>query len=163
MSQEITIILTKAIWCSHCQNFEPIYEKSKTLYKLNDYLKDLNIKFEDYDMADNDVNNTFNLNHIDIKDKIQGYPTVYIKNIINKKNNYIQLDHTVIDNKINIKEQINEASKRFLDNIINCLKTINSDNKSLFIKRGGNNTLKNDFYKNKYLKYKSKYIKISKK
>ena len=189
MSQKISIILTRANWCPHCQHFEPIFENAKKLYKNHDYLKDFEIGFEDYDLANDDVKNTFMLNHNDIKDKIQGYPTVFVnlKNKTSKQNDYFTIEHTVIDNNddnIDESKQIEQAAINFLLNITNGLKSFNSENKVLFIHKGGNNSskdnnfnqfnqfnqcgiggsfldLKNkDIYKEKYLKYKSKYIEL---
>lgn len=174
MTQKISIILTRANWCPHCQHFEPIFEIAKNIYTKHDYLKDFEIGFEDYDLANDDVKNTFMLNHYDIKDKILGYPTVFInlKNKTSKLNNYFTIDHTVIDNNIDESKQHTEAAKIFLENIANGLKSFNSENKVLFIQKGGNklnqcsiggglNDLKNEpIYKEKYLKYKSKYLKL---
>jgi len=185
MSQKISIILTRANWCPHCQHFEPIFENAKKLCKKHDYLKDFEIGFEDYDLANDDVRNTFMLNHNDITDKIQGYPTVFVnlKNKTSKQNDYFTIEHTIIDNdeKIDESKQIEQAAMNFLINITNGLKSFNSENKVLFIQKGGNNfyttnrenkfdqcviggsliDFKNkDIYKQKYLKYKSKYIEL---
>lgn len=188
MSQKISIILTRANWCPHCQHFEPIFENAKKLYKKNDYLKDLEIGFEDYDLANDDVRNTFMLNHNDIKDKIQGYPTVFVnlKNKTSKQNDYFTIEHTVKNNDDNVDEskQIEQAAMKFLINVSNGLKNLDSENKVLFIQKGGNNLNKNfntnnnlnkcvvsggslniknqDIYKEKYLKYKSKYTELKK-
>jgi hypothetical protein len=165
MKQEILIILTKAGYCGHCKNFEPIYEIAKNIYKSNDFLKNYNIKFEDYDMVNNDIKNTFIINHNNIKDKIQWYPTVFI-NIrdTNDKNNivneYLTIEHTVIDPKNDEKNQQQEAAKRFLENIINSIKTMETENKITYIQTGGINASDNNLYKKKYLKYKSKYFEL---
>lgn len=147
MSQKISIILTRANWCPHCQHFEPIFENAKKLYKKNDYLKDLEIGFEDYDLANDDVRNTFMLNHNDIKDKIQGYPTVFVnlKNKTSKQNDYFTIEHTVKNNDDNVDEskQIEQAAMKFLINVSNGLKNLDSENKVLFIQKGGNNLNKN--------------------
>ena len=171
MSQKISVILTRAEWCPHCKNFEPIYETAKNIHKKFEELKNYDIKFEDYDIANDDVKNTFMLNHYEIKDKIKGYPTVFInlKNKNQKTNNYFMIDHTIVDEKLNELEQHEEAAKRFIKNIYNSLKSINSDNKVLYMQEGGNvvderelkkDLEKEDIYKKKYLKYKSKYLKL---
>lgn len=176
MTQKISIILTRANWCPHCQHFEPIFEIAKNTYKKHDYLKDFEIGFEDYDLASDDIKNTFMLNHHNIKDKIQGYPTVFVnlKNKTSKQNEYFSIEHTVVDNNIEESKQQNEAAKLFLTNIENGLKSFNSENKVLFIQKGGNklnhcgieggsiNVKNNDIYKAKYIKYKSKYIEFKK-
>lgn len=166
MSSDISIILTKANWCPHCQNFEPIYEEAKKIYENHEGLKNYKIKFENYDLADENEKNIFSLNHFDIVDKIKGYPTVYLK-LKNSENNnlneYLQITHTVIDDKINKQKQNEDAAKRFLNNIVNNLKTLNSNGKMTYLQNGGDNIWKlNDKYKNKYLKYKMKYLKLKK-
>jgi len=164
MKKEILIIFVKSGHCGHCRNFEPIYEIAKNIYESNNFLKKYNIKFEDYDMENNDIKNTFIINHNDIKNKILYYPTIFI-NIrdISDKNNiindYLPIEHTIINPKINEKNQ-EEAAKRFLDNIVNGLKTLESENKIQYIQQGGLNISKDEIYKKKYLKYKSKYYKL---
>ncbi len=171
MSNKITIILTRANWCPHCEHFEPIYKIAKDIHKEFGEFQNYEVDFEDYDLADEDIKNTFMLNHFDIKDKVKGYPTVFI-NFKNKnyKNNYQLVDHTVVDEKINKNEQHEEAAKRFIKNICNVLMNFKSENKVLHLQQGGNNmfessnNLKNkEIYKKKYLKYKSKYLELKNK
>lgn len=182
MSQEISVILTRANWCPHCKHFEPIFKLAEEISEsgTNKFLKDYKIKFEDYDLADNDVKNTFTLNHYDIKDKIEGYPSLFVnfKNKTSKSNDYVQIDHTVINNELSKNKQETDAAERFLKNIVNSLKEIGSDNKISYVQQGGeqnnskcglnfdNNNIvggENDKYKSKYLKYKSKYLKLKNK
>lgn len=168
MSQEILIIMAKAGYCSHCKNFEPIYEIAKNIYKSNNFLKNYNIKFEDYDMVNNDIKNTFIINHNDIKDKIKWYPTIFVNirdtsdknNIINE---YSTIEHTIIDPKIEEKKQQEDAANRFLENIVNRIKTLEAENKITYLQTGGLNLSNNDIYKKKYLKYKSKYYELKNK
>jgi len=171
-NEQISIILARAYWCGHCQKFELIYNKVKKIYKEVDYLNNLEIKFEDYDIANDDIKKIFMINHYDIKDKIEGYPTVFInfKNKNKKINQYFPIEHTVIDENINKNEQHEEAAKRFMEKIINVLKSNNSDNKILYLQKGGNikdkseselkHDLNEEIYKNKYQKYKLKYLKL---
>lgn len=165
MSKKITVILSRANWCGHCQHFEPIYEIASKSWKENKYLKDLDLEFKNYDMAKEDEKNIFMLEHINAMDKVKGYPTVLIKD---KSGNYVSIDHTVVDNGINEKDQHNEASERFLTNISNALKSKNSDGKVLYVQSGGfhkNNdySIEESEYKKKYLKYKSKYMELKNK
>lgn len=175
MTQKISIILTRANWCPHCQHFEPIFEEAKNIYKKHDYLKDFEIGFEDYDLAEDDIKNTFMLNHNDISDKIRGYPTVFInlKNKTSKQNDYFTIEHTIVDSNIAESKQHNHAAKKFLENIANGLKSFDSENKVLFIQQGGNKSMpcsvggnlsinNQAIFKEKYLKYKSKYIELKK-
>lgn len=168
MEQIISIILARSSTCPHCIDFEPIYEKAKNIYKLNKFLSKHNIKFEDYNLADNNVRNTFYINHNDVKDKIQWYPTIFVnirdtqdKNKIT--NDYLTIEHTVVNTKLDNSKQIEEAAQRFLENIINVLKTSESDNKVSFIQTGGISNYSNANYKNKYLKYKTKYLELKNK
>lgn len=168
MNPEITIILAKAGYCSHCKNFEPIFEIAKNIYKSNDFFSNYNVKFEDYDMVNDDIKNTFIINHNNVKDKIQWYPTIFvnIRDTTNKNNlinEYLTIEHTTIDPKINEKKQQEEAAKRFLENIVNSIKTFESENKISYIQTGGLNLSNNDIYKKKYLKYKSKYHELKNK
>lgn len=166
MNSEILIILARVNWCGYCKDFKQIYEISKDICKSNDFLKDYNIKFDDYDMENNDVKNTFIITHNKIKDQIKWYPTVFVnirdtsdkKNMINE---YMTIEPTIIDPKIDEKKQQEEAAKRFLENIINGIKTLQSDSKTKYIQTGG--TTKNEIYKSKYLKYKSKYHELKNK
>jgi hypothetical protein len=167
MSHKIRIILTRANWCPHCHHFEPIFNAAKNIYKEFGELNNYEIKFEDYDLADDDIKNTFMINHYNIKDKIKGYPTVFInfKNKNQNTNDYITIDHTVIDENIKKANQHEEAAKRFIKNVQNVLSSLNSDNKVLYVQEGGNinNFEKEEIYKKKYIKYKSKYIELKKK
>lgn len=166
MSQEILIVLAKAGYCTYCKDFEPIFKTAKNIYKSNDFLKDYNIEFNEYDMVKPDISNTFMITHNKIKDDIKGYPTVFVnirddsdkKNIINE---YEMIEHVIIDTKINEKKQVEEAAKRFLENIINGIKTLKSDSKIAYIQTGG--TSINENYKSKYIKYKSKYHELKNK
>jgi thiol-disulfide isomerase/thioredoxin len=165
MSQEINIVLARANWCGHCQHFEPIFEHSKNIYKNNDELKKLNIEFKDFDLAEDNGKNSFMLSHFNAMDKVEGYPTVLV-NVRTKNNNkYLIVPHTVIDEKINKKDQTEEAAKRFLQNISNALKSESSENKVLYVQNGGGNlnyqtSLEEEKYRKKYLKYKSKYLRL---
>lgn len=187
MSQKIFIILAKAGYCIHCKNFEPIFTTAKNICKFNDFLKNHDIKFDEYDMADNTIRNTFEINHHKIMDQIKGYPTVFInirdtsnaKNIIN---DYLEIEHVVANHQMDKDEdkQKEEAAKRFLENIVNGIKTLNSDSKTTYIQTGkgtgtgtgtgmgirqtqkGGSQI-NEMYKLKYLKYKSKYHELKNK
>lgn len=162
----IVVILAKANWCGHCQRFSPVFEYSSENYKNNEYLKNYNIKFESYDLADDDEKRNFMLSHLKAYDKVDGYPTVLI--LINKDNkiNYHNINHVEVEN-IKDKKQISSSSKIFIENISNALKSLNSENKSLFLQIGGNinnnkTLLSEEKYRNKYLKYKSKYLNLKK-
>ena len=174
MTQEINVILAKANWCGHCQHFEPIFKHSEGIYKNNSQLKDLSIKFKEYDLANDDEKNTFMLNHFNAMDKVSGYPTVLL-NIKSKSNNkYLTIGHTIVDEKVSKNNRTDEAAKRFLQNISNALESEGSDNSVLHVQAGGSGSgymgpdkqtirnhqtsLEEEKYRKKYLKYKSKYL-----
>ena len=166
MNQENFIILAKAGYCQYCKDFEPIFKTAKNIYESNDFLKDYKIDFNEYDMADKTVSNTFEINHSEVINKIRGYPTVFIniRDISDKKNiinDYKMIEHVIIDPKIDENKQVEEAAKRFLENIVNGIKTLKSDSKTEYIQTGGTPINKN--YKSKYLKYKSKYHELKNK
>lgn len=163
MDKNITVILVKASWCGFCKKFIKIYDKARDIHKSIKFFDNYNLIFEDYDFANNDVEKLFSINHNNIINDIEGYPTIFIKLNNKNKNTYHKIESTLVDPNININNQENEAAKRFLENIINCIKTLESDNASLFIQQGGTKSPNNSIdYYNKYLKYKSKYIKLKK-
>ena len=169
---KITIILIRAEWCGHCKNFEPIYKKAEEIYKnaqngsktkktngeetnreeIIEFLKEYDIKFENYDHSDESVKNIYMINHGENKNQIEGYPTIFVKIEKNGINEYKTINHTFDDST-----QKKDAETRFLENIMNVIKTQKSDNKILYIQQGGNN---DEIYKIKYQKYKSKYLKL---
>ena len=80
------IILFKADWCGHCQNFLPKWEKLQNKYK-NKY------NFETYDSDKNqDIANKY---------KIQGYPTLYIEKNNKSKEYNGKREETEIINAVN--------------------------------------------------------------
>ena len=111
--------------------------------------------------------------HKGLIELIEGYPTVYIQFNHDGKIKTAQVEHTSTNVRIdggNSDDKIEEASKRFLNNIVNIYKTLTSDNKSIFIdaQTGGKlqkissnaNNLDEQNYKEKYLKYKAKYVEL---
>lgn len=176
MSKEFLVILAKANWCSHCQQFEPIFQEAEKQYKSNKYLKKYDIKFKDYDMATKEGKNNFAISHLGALNMVDAYPTVIVGVHDKEKKNtkYYTVSHTVEDNKNNDNDSNpkKEASERFLNNINNLIKSINSDGKVVYMQTGGFNdksfsnhqTLAEDsIYREKYLKYKTKYMKLKNK
>lgn len=168
MSEKIVVILAKANWCSHCQRFGPVFDYVNDIYKSHDDFKNLDIKFESYDLADEAEKTNFVLSHYNAMEKVDGYPTVMVKTIKNNKLNYTIINHVEAQN-INDKNDISNAANIFIENILNCLKSINSENKSLYVQVGGKipisydkTSLKEEIYRKKYLKYKSKYLNLKK-
>lgn len=170
MSKEITVILARANWCGHCQDFEPIYEETIKNHDNEKISNKYNISFKNYDLATNEGKTSFTINHLDAVKMVEGYPTVIVNvnDKQNKNNKYYTISHTLIDENINGEdEQKQEASERFFTNITNLLKSIDSDSKILHMQTGGamvnyQTSLKEEIYRKKYLKYKSKYIELKK-
>lgn len=164
MSQKIKIILAKSSECIYCQYFEPIFKTAENIYKLNDFFKNQELIFDNYNMIDKTVMTTFKNNYSELINQIKGYPTVfiYIEDTSNNKIiDFMMINHVIIDPKIDKKKQVEEAANRFLENIINGIKTLKSDNKIEYIQTGGVSINVN--YKSKYLKYKSKYHELKNK
>jgi protein disulfide-isomerase-like protein len=62
-SDKPSLVLFKADWCGHCNNFKPVWNNLKTNYK--------NINYQEFDAdKDKQVMKTF---------KISGYPTLMFK------------------------------------------------------------------------------------
>ena len=169
MSEKITLLLAKANWCGHCKKFEPIYDHSEEKYKNNKYLNKYEIKFEKYDLADDNEKNKFMLSHFKAMDKVKGYPTLFVNIRDGKKNDYHMISHTQEDQSIKGDEARRiDASEKFLENVSNLLKSLESDSKVSYVQTGGNmtlpqSTLEDEVYRKKYLKYKTKYLELKSK
>ncbi|AYV80080.1 MAG: hypothetical protein Gaeavirus8_11 [Gaeavirus sp.] len=168
MPDKVTIILAKSKGCPHCTHFTPIFDAASEKIKSNSDLKETDIKFESYELSDEQISKQFNDDHPGLLDNLQGYPTVYMEV---KRGNNIRTDfisHTVSENG-NDKKAVNE----FINNIVNQYKTSTSDKKDIYMSSddrmnprmqrmdlpqlGGSPDLTNDIYKHKYQKYKLKY------
>ena len=180
------VVLAKAGWCGHCVRFMPVFEEACE----RDISGYKNIIFEPYDLESKD-NPTEKINfensYPELKDKVLGFPTIFIIIHDEKDNKMIAgtIDHTEpVSDK---KKDLNEAVQRFLNNIVNGFKTLESNGKSLFIESSGENKIEDKQsggskcctisdtinyssynsktsldYKSKYLKYKSKYLQLKK-
>jgi hypothetical protein len=179
MSNIYKVILVKSNMCGHCQNFEPIY----TFAQKMDVPGYKSVEFEDYDMLQSNLKESFESKYRDLASKIEYYPTVFVLIDKGDKVHSGMIENTrVPDNLEEDKTQQKEAAKKFITNIINGFKTLESDGKSLFLESKTeqvgagqigagqsnnccsieNNNL-NLNYKNKYLKYKNKYLELKKK
>ena len=150
MSDKIKVILAKASWCPHCSDFMPIYEKA-TENQGNKY------EFNCYDFADDAPTpnkNNFEDDHRELVNLIDGYPTIFVK--IND-NSHIKVDPTIIRNN-----DINKAVKEFINNIENGLKTLSSGRRKEYVRLEGGFIENDEYYKNKYIKYKQKYVELKK-
>jgi thiol-disulfide isomerase/thioredoxin len=136
-NQELKVILSKVAWCGHCTNFLPVFNKSQKLTKNNKYLKDINVNFEVYDM-EKDLNKFKSNNYEDLLPQINGYPTVIVTSLKNGK----RVNTEIIDHSSDPLEFINTVGETY---------------NKLVSQSGG---YEEEFYKQKYLKYKQKYTEL---
>jgi len=148
MNNKPQVLLARAHWCHYCIDFMPIFEKA-----IMDHSD--KYEFKNYDFADDGImpnKDSFANDHSELVDKIEGYPTVFLKI---KKDNKI-LNSTVNTTRI-INNDINKAVNEFIANIDKEYKTLSSDSKKEYF---GGDLSSDNFYKNKYMKYKEKYYKL---
>ena len=168
MSKEISVIFVRANWCGHCRNFEPIFNETRQNYLDNDFFKNYKMKFVDYDLESSEGKISFENSHREAKKLISGFPTIIIKISDNDETGkYHTIDHTVVDSTVEKNKQHRKASNEFLNNLIDLIKTVNSDQKITYTHEGRFNNkfrtpLSEKKLRNKYLKYKSKYLKLKK-
>jgi thiol-disulfide isomerase/thioredoxin len=136
--QELKVILSKVAWCGHCTNFLPVFNKSQKLTKNNKYLKDTNVNFEVYDMEE-DLAKFKSNNYEDLLPQINGYPTVIVTSLKNGK----RVNAEIINHSSDPLEFINTVGETY---------------NKLVSQSGGYE--EEEFYKQKYLKYKSKYAEL---
>jgi len=136
-NEELKVILSKVSWCGHCTNFLPIFNQSQKLTKNNKYLKNTNVNFEVYDM-EQDLEKFKSNNYEDLLPQINGYPTVFVTSLKNGK----RVNTEVIDHSTDPQEFINTVGETY---------------NKLSSQSGG---YEEEFYKQKYLKYKQKYTEL---
>jgi hypothetical protein len=169
MSHQINIILAKASWCQHCDNFTPIYELAKEQINSAKQLDNCKITFESYEVDKDDQGREFKAKYPGLIDYLEGYPTVYFRmgELQGGEPNKIKtefINHTVA--KGSDKKELKSAADDFIENIVNKYKSILSGNKELHmnVQKGGMinymTSLQEVKYRNKYLKYKSKYLEL---
>lgn len=163
--ENVQVVLVKANWCGHCKNFESIFDNTSKILKNNNKLKRVNLK--SYDFADNEVKEQFEKEHGKVSQYIDGFPTVFVR-----KENKHDVKYTLIDTShedINIKEEderLYGATNEFINNIENGLVTLNSQkggNYECMLEQSLKDTLKENYYKKKYLKTKKDYLDLQKK
>ena len=137
-NKELKVILSKVEWCGHCKDFLPVFNESKNLIKNNKIFKNVNINFEVYDMEED--KGIFETKYGDLVDKVEGYPTVFLAQIKNEK----------------LSKTVEIGHKKDPEDFV---KLIGDAYKSFSNQTGGN--LEDDMYKQKYLKYKAKYLQLS--
>jgi thiol-disulfide isomerase/thioredoxin len=137
-NQELKVIFSKVAWCGHCTNFLPVFNKSQKLTKNNKYLKNTNVNFEVYDMEE-DLEKFKSNNYEDLLPQINGYPTVIVTSLKNGK----RVNTEIIDHSSDPLQFINTVGETY---------------NKLVSQKGGYE--EEELYKQKYLKYKSKYAEL---
>ena len=162
MSQGITIILAKASWCPHCIDFTPIYELAMNKINPEKQLEGTNINFVSFEL-DKEIEKTRFINEYPgLIDFLEGYPTVYFQlSGDNGRPKTEFINHTVSREQGN--KGLEKAAEEFIENIVNKYKSIKSGKKEIVrVQKGGMHnfitSLEEEEYRNKYLKYKSKYL-----
>ena len=166
MSHQINIILAKASWCPHCVDFTPIFESAQQKLKPSQ-IDGCLVKFVSFELDKANEKNRFQQEYPGLIDFLEGYPTVYFQ--MTEKDGKSRpktefVNHTI--SREQGKQGIEKAAQEFVQNIINKYKSIKSGNKEEYttVQRGGNTkamTSMNEVeYRNKYLKYKTKYLEL---
>jgi thiol-disulfide isomerase/thioredoxin len=133
-SPDITIVLTKMTWCSHCKDFQEIFDNIKNRLGRNILLKNKEVILETYDMEQSEA--LFAEKYKDYMSKIDGYPTVFI--FIKNNKNKIQgdtIEHTVIEpiNNTNKKKLINNATDMFISKVESKYKSVMDENGNEYV------------------------------
>lgn len=167
MSHNITVILAKASWCPHCVDFTPIYKLAKEKIKPKD-IDNCQINFVSFELDKNGEKERFQQEYPGLIDFLEGYPTVYFQ--MTEKNGNSRPKTEFISHTTAKQGGVEQAVQEFVKNIINKYKSIKSDNKVEYttVQKGGQyrkmasnmTSMEEVEYRNKYLKYKSKYLEL---
>jgi hypothetical protein len=164
MGRDLKVILAKADFCSHCHSFLPIFEKAKELAKSDKELSDIKFIIEELDtdvspMSHENFKTTYGE---DVFGMIEGFPTVILLEQRDGKKLTNSVEHTVGETE--------DAAKKFLEKVKNGIENLKSDVKSIIVLKqeggkcwSGTGTSTDNKYKDKYIKYKNKYLDLCKK
>ena len=142
MGDNIQLILLKSEGCGHCKSFLPIFEKAVS-QNICDY--------DIYDINDEKKYSSFENDFPDIVKKFdKAVPTIYI--VVKDKFQEVRSSRIMGEGE----KELNIAVNTFIDNVKNGIKTLQSNNHTVYIQAGGNKN--EEYYKNKYIKYKTKYL-----
>ena len=174
---DITIVLTKMPWCSHCNDFLEIYNNINSRIKHNKLLKNKKIITEEYNMEQEEAK--FAEKYKDYMSKIDGYPTLFIFVRNNNKIHGETIEHTVIKqpqsqpSKKNMKKLIDDATDMFISKMESKYKSVIDEKKDEYVNvesgaMGGGGVIKcgamsgggGEDYEHKYRKYKTKYLNL---
>lgn len=182
---QVKIILVKNDACPYCKLFAPIYEYTKDIHDDKHLENKYKLSFSTFDVSDSLQNMIFEKSHPDCYKLMdgRGVPSVFVNIIRNGESKYYSVDHTMADRIIsNEKKRTEDASKRFMTNVKNKIKSIMSGGQTEYMQSGGindeiNNETELDYdveydldaeldrklFKQKYLKYKEKYLALKSK
>jgi len=139
---EIELILLKSKQCGHCISFLPIFDKiiKKKIYKCHVFETTNDEEKKNFKELFPDIDKKFDL----------AVPTLYLK--VDDK--FQEINRTQSNN--NEDDEITKASDELLEIIKSGIKTLQSNNHTLYLHTGGE--LNEEYYKQKYIKYKNKYL-----
>jgi hypothetical protein len=142
MKDNIKLILLKSNNCGHCISFGPIFEEviKKNIYECHIF-----------DTTDDKNNILFKDTFPNLVEKFDGaVPTIYL--MVDDKFQEIKSSKVKNDSEKELKNAVNE----FINNVKNAIKTLKSEKYTLYVQAGGNKN--EEYYKYKYIKYKTKYL-----
>ena len=134
---DITIVLTKMPWCSHCNDFLEIYNNINSRIKHNKLLKNKKVITEEYNMEQEEAK--FAEKYKDYMSKIDGYPTLFIFVRNDNKIHGETIDHTVIKqpqsqpSKKNMKKLIDDATDMFISKMESKYKSVIDEKKDEYV------------------------------
>jgi thiol-disulfide isomerase/thioredoxin len=140
MTGDIGLILLKSQNCGHCVSFTPIFEKA---------MEKKICKFNILDTVDENTNTILKNDYPGIINKFDGaVPTIYL--MVGGKVQEIK------SSKIKDGGKLDDAVSEFIKNVKDGIKTLKSPTHTTYVQTGG---YKNEeYYKKKYIKYKTKYL-----
>ena len=139
---KIELILLKSKQCGHCISFLPIFNKiiKKKIYKCHVFETTNIVEKKNFTELFPDINKIFDL----------AVPTLYLK--VDDKFQEISRTNTNNDED----DEVDRAADELLEIVENGIKTLQSNDHTLYIHTGGEKN--EEYYKQKYIKYKNKYL-----
>jgi hypothetical protein len=170
----VDVVLASTTWCPYCTKFKEIFNKAQEQLNLEN-IQNCIVNYLCWDLDISRKKEEFIKKYPGIINYIEGYPTVIIlKKNGNNRPKMAIIPHSVA--KTQGAQGIAEAIEVFNQNVINKLRDFDSDNKVEHVgaqhvraqhvraQSGGMykymTSMEEVGYRNKYLKYKSKYIKL---
>lgn len=165
-TKNVDVILVFSPGCFYCVKFKPVYDAIRNYIHDFKDLADYNINFLRYE----DGSGVRLPNHEKLP-SYQGVPTVFLY----YENKYSHVPHVIPNNEAD-KQELKRSVNEFLQNISNVLKSQETENKTTYLqidtdenpsfKKGmsggnvGGYGNDEDIYRDKYIKYKKKYLEL---